>query len=161
MASKNAQIQFAAIDFAAIHGEICLMYEAFPGFKETKIDFEWINEMPFVSDKQAIVSIYQNLFENAIKYRDTNKKSELSITIESKTNECKWTFKDNGIGIEENQKSKVFDMFHKANDTFQDSNGLGLYLVKGLTEKLNGKVYLESSIGEGTTIQIIFPCITA
>jgi signal transduction histidine kinase len=156
LTAKNAPIEYLEIDFDELHNEICRQFEAFPGFKETAIDFKWTGQFPFVSDKRRIYSIYQNLFENAIKYRDKKKESTLSIQIDSNKKECRWMFKDNGIGIEESQKEKVFNMFHRANDTIKDSNGLGLYLVKVAVEKLNGEIILDSHVGQGTTFHIIF-----
>ncbi len=157
LAAKNAPLQRSLIDFKEIQHEICQVYEAFPGYKDTRIDFQLLGNLPFLSDKPLILSIYQNLFENAIKYRDKEKDSSLSIVIDSNEKECTWMFVDNGIGIREEEKNNVFEMFYKANDVFQDSNGLGLYLVKVSVEKLQGSIRLQSTIGQGTTFYIHFP----
>ena len=50
----------------------------------------------------------------------------------------------------------ISEMFFKANDSFQDSNGLGLYLVKVSVEKLNGQIWIDSEVGEGTVMKIVF-----
>ncbi|MBY0427468.1 MAG: sensor histidine kinase, partial [Cytophagales bacterium] len=136
--ANNAPISRTHIDFEVMHREICELFEAFPGFTHTHISLNIINNTPFYSDRRLIFSVYQNLFENSIKYRNPNKSSFLNISIDSSENQCVWVFQDNGIGIPQIFLDKVFDMFFRANDTFQDSNGLGLYLVKVSVEKLDG-----------------------
>lgn len=63
---------------------------------------------------------------------------------------------DNGIGIQDEYKEKIFDMFFRANSNVQGS-GLGLYILKTATERLNGKVEFESHYNKGTVFRIILP----
>ena len=63
---------------------------------------------------------------------------------------------DNGIGIPEKEKAKVFNMFYRANEQSKGS-GLGLYIVKETVEKLEGTITLKSEEGQGTTFEIYLP----
>ena len=66
---------------------------------------------------------------------------------------------DNGLGYNDDVKHRVWDMFFKANNQISGS-GLGLYIVKQATEKLNGQVSMETKALEGTTIHLEFPIQT-
>ncbi|MCI0750209.1 MAG: HAMP domain-containing histidine kinase, partial [Flammeovirgaceae bacterium] len=59
-------------------------------------------------------------------------------------------FTDNGIGIAEEYVEKIFRMFFRANADSKGS-GLGLYIVKGVVEKLKGTLSVQSTLGEGTS----------
>ena len=63
---------------------------------------------------------------------------------------------DNGIGIPEGEKDKVFQMFYRVS-TDRMGTGLGLFIVSEITRKLNGEIKLESEINIGTSIEIILP----
>jgi signal transduction histidine kinase len=63
---------------------------------------------------------------------------------------------DNGIGIPNDQKSKIFDMFYRATEQGEGS-GLGLYIVKEMLEKLGGDITIDSEPGQGTRITLSIP----
>ena len=65
-------------------------------------------------------------------------------------------FDDNGIGICKDCKEKVFDMFYRATELSKGS-GLGLYIVQQATQKLEGKIELESTEYVGTKLKISLP----
>ena len=68
--------------------------------------------------------------------------------------------KDNGIGIPEDQKNKIFEKFFRAENAMikvPDGNGLGLVLVKSLVELWKGKVWFESELGKGTAFYFTIP----
>ena len=115
--------------------------------------------LPFHSDKNLFHSIVQNLVENPIKYRDKNKENSfLDIEVLVNEKETKFSFKDNGPGITEELKEKIFDMFFKVNPS-SDGTGLGLYIVKTSVEKLGGKITLQTGSGRGCLFNVVFPSI--
>ncbi len=63
---------------------------------------------------------------------------------------------DNGVGIEDEYKSRIFEMFFRGNESSK-GNGLGLYIVKRAVGKLHGHVIFESQHGIGTTVTIWLP----
>jgi signal transduction histidine kinase len=63
---------------------------------------------------------------------------------------------DSGWGIEKEYISHIFDMYFRAHERSK-GNGLGLYIVKKITEKLNGTIELQSTVGKGTTVKVFFP----
>jgi two-component system, OmpR family, phosphate regulon sensor histidine kinase PhoR len=98
-----------------------------------------------------------NIVDNAIKYcTDT---PEINIVLTSKNNLVSIEITDNGIGIPKDQQKQVFEKYYRVpTGNVHDNNGfgLGLYHVKNIVEKMDGKVRLTSSKGKGTTFTIEF-----
>jgi PAS domain S-box-containing protein len=121
------------------------------------VSVEIDKKIDFFSDKHRMKIIFMNLISNAIKYQSEDK-SDPSLTISIKCNEsfAEIAFRDNGIGIEEKYKSKVFDMFFRGT-ILATGSGLGLYIVKEVVSKLEGKLELISEENVGTTVTLRIP----
>jgi signal transduction histidine kinase len=111
----------------------------------------------FKTDPIRIRTILRNVLSNSFKYFNpvvAEPCVDLNICVTA--THCDIRVTDNGIGINPTLKSRVFDMFFRATER-STGTGLGLYIVKSMVEKLNGKVTLESNPNEGTTLQITIP----
>lgn len=110
-------------------------------------------------DATVFGEILRNLVSNAIRYaKERNGRVEVSFVKEK--NDYLLTVSDNGIGIPQVDQAFIFDRFYRANNaTAIDSggNGLGLYIVKLFTEAAGGKVWFESTEGEGATFYVTLP----
>ena len=113
-------------------------------------------------DSKKIEKILWNLLSNALKFTDTGGK--ISISLEELVIDGIRNFKiivsDNGIGISEKDKNKIFDRFFKAQNTGtinKEGTGIGLSIVKELVEMHHGKVHVDSKLGTGTIFTIIIP----
>ncbi|MBA4058487.1 MAG: hypothetical protein C0490_27465, partial [Marivirga sp.] len=107
-----------------------------------------------------LLIIFNNIIVNGVRYRDGRKNNSfLKIEIASDESGAIIKFSDNGIGIPEEYTDKIFKMFFRANADSKGS-GLGLYIVKGAVEKLNGKIHVSSVLGEGTTFSIEIPNVS-
>jgi signal transduction histidine kinase len=116
---------------------------------------------PFCSDYSRLLMVFNNIISNAVLYRDTRKEdSYLKIDIQVDAAKATLRFSDNGIGIPEEYVDKIFKMFFRANADSKGS-GLGLYIVKGVLEKLEGTVSVQSKVGQGTTFVIEVPNLCA
>jgi PAS domain S-box-containing protein len=112
---------------------------------------------PFYSDYSRMLILFNNIISNAVRYRDHRKNdSFLKIDIVTTDEKATIVFSDNGVGIAEEYLENVFKMFFRANADSKGS-GLGLYIVKGVLEKLNGTIEVQSKIGHGTTFKITVP----
>jgi hypothetical protein len=101
--------------------------------------------------------IFMNIISNAIKYQSEERGNPLlSISIRCNESYAEIVFGDNGIGIEEQYKSKVFDMFFRGT-ILANGSGLGLYIVKEIMLKLDGKLELVSEENVGTTLTLRIP----
>jgi PAS domain S-box-containing protein len=112
---------------------------------------------PFYSDYSRLLMIFNNIIANAVRYRDHWKQdSFLEIDILATEEKAVIRFSDNGIGIADEYLDKVFKMFFRASADSKGS-GLGLYIVKSAVDKLNGKIEVQSKIGDGTVFTVEIP----
>ncbi|MBX9853790.1 MAG: PAS domain S-box protein [Cytophagaceae bacterium] len=106
--------------------------------------------------KINFTSIIYNLVSNAIKYRSPERKPLIEILWTKKKDNFILEVKDNGLGIKEEHKDKIFQMFKRLHDHVEGS-GVGLYIVKRIIDNTGGKIEVETSEGVGTTFKICFP----
>lgn len=115
--------------------------------------------LPLVkADKSKLAIIVTNLISNAIKY---NKKGgAVTVANAIRDNMLLTSVSDNGLGIPENQKSKIFEKFFRVDHSDRKSvsgTGLGMYITKRFVEHMGGKIWFESSHGKGTTFYFTLP----
>jgi signal transduction histidine kinase len=111
---------------------------------------------PFRSDKARLMIILNNLIANAIRYSMNSKNACVKISVNTDEEKAMLTIEDNGIGIQKENLSRIFDMFYRASEATPGS-GLGLYIVKETLENLNGSIDVESSPGVGTKFTVMIP----
>jgi PAS domain S-box-containing protein len=110
---------------------------------------------PFVNDAKRFQIIINNLISNAIKYADLAKEDpHLLINSVIDEHEARFIFTDNGEGISDDHRNRIFDMFFRASARGAGS-GLGLYIVKETVDKLNGTITVESRFGKGSTFTVL------
>lgn len=104
-----------------------------------------------LGEENQLLSLFQNLIENGIKYNQNTKKE---IQINSKTLADKYLIevKDNGIGINKKYHDQIFTMFKRLHTKQQyEGTGLGLAICEKVVAKMNGKIWIESEVGVGTS----------
>lgn len=111
------------------------------------------NPLPTIKcDKSRIGVVFQNLIENAVKY-NTNKTKTVKIAYRELRDSYEFSIADNGIGVpayEYNNIFKIFKRLHERND-FGGGTGMGLTLIKKIVERHHGRIWLNSTVNEGTT----------
>ena len=117
-----------------------------------------VEGVDFYSDPWRIAEIFRNLVSNAIKYRQikVSRIPEVVVKVNVDNLRADITFSDNGIGISEENLTRVFEMFFRATEQ-SDGSGIGLYIVKNAVEKLGGEITVASKQGEGTRFHIVLP----
>lgn len=122
-----------------------------------------VNQEVYASvDIDFLREIVNNLVENAIKY--TASGGGIWVNVRGDDDRVLINVTDTGIGISPDDLKHVFQKFYRADNSQTRTvggNGLGLYLVKQRVEAMGGKVWAESSFGEGSTFYLSFPRITA
>lgn len=102
--------------------------------------------------------LFQNLINNAIKFRKKNSIPEISITVQEKEKEYLFAIKDNGIGIDEKHINKLFVIFQRLHtDAEYPGTGIGLATCKKIVALHGGKIWVESKLGEGSTFYFTLP----
>jgi two-component sensor histidine kinase len=108
-------------------------------------------------DEQKTRQAIMNLIDNAIYYTP---KGEVKIYLDSDHDHVTLKVVDNGIGVPEKQKDKLFQKFYRADNARNErpnGNGVGLYLVKRVIEDQGGKIIFESAEGKGSTFGFSLP----
>jgi PAS domain S-box-containing protein len=129
------------------------------GYRLKELNAELIiNEVPeCYGDAIQLNQVFSNLIDNAIKFLDSGRRGEIVIDGWKKNGAAVFTIKDNGIGIKKEHQEKVFEIFHRLNPQNSIGEGLGLSIIKKIIDRHNGKVWLESEPGSGTTFFISIP----
>jgi len=110
-----------------------------------------------VIDREKIEQVVMNLIDNAVYYTP---KGKIDIRIKKDGDNLIFSVKDTGIGIDEEGQQNLFNKFFRANNAGKlrpDGTGIGLYVVKMLTEAHRGKAWFESELGKGSTFYISLP----
>ncbi|WP_018344239.1 sensor histidine kinase [Cytophaga aurantiaca] len=154
---KNEALPKVQIHFDSIRAEMEDRFQFYEGYDSIQINYSNSLKRPYWADLFSIKCIYQNIFENALKYRDVNKKALISISISQDDNYLKIKIADNGVGISENVLPKIFNMFYRGNEKSRDDTGLGLFIVNLAVERLDGTISVESTEHIGTTFTIMLP----
>ena len=112
-----------------------------------------------LGDSDRLRQIFQNIIDNAIKY--SRPSGTLDVTFSHlASGMVEVQLRDNGIGIPEDEHTKMFGRFYRASNISRVSSsgsGLGLYIVKSFVELMHGTIRFESKEGEGTTFFVTLP----
>jgi signal transduction histidine kinase len=101
--------------------------------------------------------VLANLLSNALKYSDPAKENPfIKINATKVDLHLAISVQDNGVGIDRQYVSKIFDMFYQGNEK-SDGSGLGLYIVKETLEKIQGEISVQSELGKGSEFKVILP----
>lgn len=99
-----------------------------------------------------------NLLDNALRF--TAKHGSIRVAVSKHNSDFEVTVSDNGCGIAAEHLPRVFDRFYRAESSrSSDGAGLGLALVKSIVDLHGGSAVIESNVGRGTTIKMIFPFV--
>lgn len=157
--SRNSRtyIQSDPIDFRNLIEESFERLTFLENYKKLRREITVSQNAVFYSDINRIQIILNNLISNSIKYADLRKPDPfLTISVTVNTQDVVIAVTDNGEGIRPEYKDRIFEMFVRASD-HSSGSGLGLYIVKEVVDKLNGKIEVHSELGMGTRFIILVP----
>jgi len=159
--SKTGRMEFnpeniEMMDF--IH-ETILSYTDIAEEKSITIKKDLPHNLSVFADKTMITIVFRNLITNAIKF--TMPSGEVILSVVDKQTEIVFSLRDTGVGIPKKNIGKLFriDQFYSTTGTNKEiGTGLGLILCKEFIEKHNGKIWVESEVGKGSTFYFSIPC---
>lgn len=125
-----------------------------------KIKLNTENVGTVFADRERISQVITNLISNAIKYSPDA--VEILVDIKNEGNFAIFTVQDFGIGMPEDKKAKVFEQYYRVSGDEQNTFpglGLGLYIAAQIVERSNGKIWVESTLGKGSTFCFSLPLV--
>jgi PAS domain S-box-containing protein len=109
-------------------------------------------------DRGQMVRLFQNLIGNAVKYRKPDQPSKVHVSAEQKGTEWVISIHDNGIGFDSKYAATIFLPFKRLHSTEQyPGTGVGLAICRRIVQAQGGRIWAESSPGEGTTFSFTLP----
>jgi signal transduction histidine kinase len=111
----------------------------------------------FLGDRLQIRKLIENLLENAIKY--TPPKGNVTIRSEVVEDQLLFQVSDTGIGIPPTEQKKIFEKFFRGSNVARncDGTGLGLSIVQSIVNNHQGRIWVDSTLGNGTTFSVLLP----
>ena len=114
--------------------------------------------IPVKADANLIVQVIVNLIDNAVKYSDDD--TPILINVDRKNEIAVISVADNGMGVPQEEKERVFDMFYTGNSRSSDSRrslGLGLALCKSIIISHRGNISISDNTPKGTVVRFTLP----
>ena len=120
------------------------------------------DELPVVlGDPTQLRQVFQNLVGNALKFRGTEA-PRIHVHAEPDGGMWRFSFKDNGIGIDPQFAERIFVIFQRLHTRREyPGSGIGLSVCKKIVERHGGRIWVESRVGQGATFHFTLPAAPA
>jgi len=105
-----------------------------------------------IADESQILRVFQNLIENAIKFKNKSELPKIHISCKKKFDFYEFSIRDNGIGMDMQYHDRIFIIFQRLHSKEEyPGTGIGLSICKRIIERHGGKIWFESKVNEGST----------
>lgn len=151
--SRTLPLRFQPLRLDAVLRDVVMRIRS--RYKELNIDLGLSVVPPIQADGVRIAQVFENLFNNAVKYAPG---APISVTLESSGESVLVTITDRGPGIAAEALPMIFERFYRVRtEKTVTGSGLGLYICKQIIQAHRGKIWAESTPGEGTSFFIELP----
>ncbi|MFC4652674.1 sensor histidine kinase [Lactococcus nasutitermitis] len=150
---QNRRIEKKNVNLAQLINTI--LQNSSPQIREKNLTVNnQVTNISLKSNEQMLHSIFENLIENAIKY--TPNSGKILVSLYHNDKKIIFDVADNGTGLTEIQKSRIFDRFYRVDESRSQvaGTGLGLAIVKKNVRELGGRIEVVSVLGKGTTFTV-------
>ncbi len=153
--TRKGTSKLSQINIMSMVQDILHSLRHLPDFGSINFEVKIDHLLELKADKVLVLSVFQNLIHNAINYCNQDS-PHVKIKVEKQEIGIQLQIIDNGQGIQEGIRDRVFEMFYRGHPDSTGS-GLGLFIVKNALEKMKGNISFESEVGKGTTFTIYIP----
>jgi signal transduction histidine kinase len=156
---QNGKPSYEEYDFQAMVRGVVTEFSTHAKRQGVELIVTLPENLPEVTgDKQFMTQAVANLIENAIKFTDVGGK--VSVSADSVEGIVTLHVQDTGVGIPDDAQTRIFERFFRAHHPGKEpvsGTGLGLSLVKAVSDAHGGRLWLESQVGVGTTFHLALP----
>lgn len=124
--------------------------------EETGAELTFDDNMPTINgDSFQLIRLFQNLVENALKFKAPDRSPKVHVSVQEKEQEWQFSIADNGIGIDNKFYTRIFVIFQRLHAREEyEGTGLGLAICKKIVERHGGEIWVESEEGKGSTFHL-------
>lgn len=112
-----------------------------------------------VGDPVQVGQVFGNLLDNALKYSAPDRTPAIRVSGERRDDEAVYRVADNGVGIPARHQDRIFEVFHRLDQSGVPGEGLGLTIAQRIVDRHHGHVSVDSSPGEGSTFVVRLPAV--
>ncbi len=157
MKMRSTELRLFHTNLAEYMQDLIVPFQMYAKSRKLKLEYVSVADGDVWIDRSRMDSIIQNLVNNAIKYTPSGG----MVTVSSNVSDTNWSvvISDTGVGISEEEKNRLTEMFYRSSKVEDNISGagVGLFLVKKLVQEHGGEMSLESEDGKGTTFTVEFP----
>jgi light-regulated signal transduction histidine kinase (bacteriophytochrome) len=156
LAKVDRDPKIVKVNMRTVFEEISLNLDAL--IKENKAIVKIHGHLPEITaDRTQILQVFQNLIANGIKY-NTSDEPLIEVSCVEKKNTIEISVADNGVGISEEFRGKVFEIFQRLNPVKETKgSGIGLSITKKIVDGMDGKIWIEDNKPQGSVFVISLP----
>ena len=158
LGSDEFSMNMVTVDLTKLTRDILIDWVPIFEDKELEYGVE-IPEMAFMVrvDSDGYMRVMNNLIQNVIAH---SRAKRIEVSLSRQGREVVLCVRDNGVGIDKGDLKYIFERLYKCDrGRSQKGSGLGLAIVRQLVEKMEGRVFVESEVGEGTVFSVAFPLV--
>lgn len=158
LGSDEFSMNMVTVDLTELTRDILIDWVPIFEDKELEYGVE-IPEMAFMVrvDSDGYMRVMNNLIQNVIAH---SRAKRIEVSLSRQGREVVLCVRDNGVGIDKGDLKYIFERLYKCDrGRSQKGSGLGLAIVRQLVEKMEGRVFVESEVGEGTVFSVAFPLV--
>jgi len=156
--AKKVEWSFQQENLAGLIQEVLEIIGPLAAAKSISLDYDHGREVYAEIDLERIQQVLVNLIENAIKFSDPG--TRIAVSLEERDGFVQVAVKDQGVGIREENLTVIFEKFHtlpSSRGRNKGGTGLGLAICKGIVQGHGGRIWAESTPGEGSTFFFTVP----
>jgi len=154
--NRRTAAAYEHVNLKVLSREVFHNMQFIDGFNEIKFDDAGIKHEVVTSDLSRLKIILQNILSNAIKFRNKNQESIITLSTKLDGGKFMLSIEDNGEGIKPELKNQIFNMFFRGSQQ-SNGSGLGLYIAREAAKKIDASISVSSTYGKGSVFTLALP----